>query len=155
MSPAELIKRQMMEEQLAAERGGGSPIKIRWEQFFNEVAEVRKMYKIEDPIQVAEETAANEKKQEEQAKEEEKEKEKKPKSKIQTVTDARLNKEKRRKQQLEVMFPDRIDKSLMRGIYTEDKESINKVCAHDKYQIKLNQLSPFVDAVVVHQKVAV
>ena len=67
LSPAELIKRQMMEEQLAAERGGGSPIKIRWEQFFNEVAEVRKMYKIEDPNKVDEEVAANEKKQEEQA----------------------------------------------------------------------------------------
>ena len=52
----------MMEEQLAAERGGGSPIKIRWEQFFNEVAEVRKLYKPEDPAQIAEETAINEKK---------------------------------------------------------------------------------------------
>ena len=47
---------------MAADRGGGSPIKIRWEQFFNEVAEVRKMYKIEDPVKVAEEAAANEKK---------------------------------------------------------------------------------------------
>ena len=45
LSPAELIKRQMLEEQRNANREASDvQEKIRWEQFFNEVGEFRQKY---------------------------------------------------------------------------------------------------------------
>ena len=53
------------------------------------------------------------------------------------------------------MFPNRIDKTILRAIYTEDDLSVKQICAPEKYQIKLAQLSPFVDESIVEHKVAV
>ena len=62
--------------------------------------------------------------------------------------------QKRRRNQLERMFPKRVDKTILRAIYTEDERTVKQLCADNKYQIKLNQLSPFVDESEVNMKVA-
>ena len=55
---------------------------------------------------------------------------------------------------MERMFPKRVDKTILRAIYTEDDHTMKQICAQDKYQIKLNELSPFVDTTIADYKVA-
>ena len=48
---------------------------------------------------------------------------------IKTTTDARLIQERKRKEKLEADFHDRIDRTILRAIYTEDNKAVKQICA--------------------------
>ena len=56
---------------------------------------------------------------------------------------------------MENNFKDRVDKTILRAVYTEDKKSLRKILASDKYQIKFSELSPFVDTSLDSHKVKI
>ena len=45
----------------------------------------------------------------------------------------RLKEERRRRERLENEFNNRVDKTILRAIYTEDHETIKKICSENKY----------------------
>ena len=163
-SPSNIIKRQMAEEKKASQlsRMEGTEEKMRWEPTYRELGAWKDRHPSEMSSEIPEtnNTRGNSEAGETQrgsvvAKYSPNFGKKKKGPTIKTITDARLLKEKRRREKLEAAFHDRIDKTILKAIYTEDKKTVKQICAQEKYQIKLNELNPFVDVAIANHKVQV